>query len=127
MTVCSFAPSRIGIMTSRRSWSNAVRTGVNLAGVSLGSGFCPEARADAQTHSRRNVERPRSAIIEREGLGSCVLSPARLLHKSNVQIVLLLEPRRAQGYCRIRSDPQPTSRLAMNSFRYAARSLSRAR
>src|SRR4029078_4846903 len=35
MTVCSLTPSRIGTMTSRRTWSNASVTGANFAGVSL--------------------------------------------------------------------------------------------
>ena len=39
--MCSFTPSRIGIITSRRSWSKPSVTGVNRAGVSLGSvGTC---------------------------------------------------------------------------------------
>src|SRR6476619_6921781 len=37
MTVCSFTPSRIGIITSRRTWSKAPVTGVNVRGVSLGN------------------------------------------------------------------------------------------
>src|SRR5450830_504233 len=37
MTVCSFTPSRMGIMTSRRTWSKPTKVGVSFAGVSLGS------------------------------------------------------------------------------------------
>src|SRR6476619_7547129 len=41
MTVCSFTPSRIGIITSRRTWSKAAVTGLNMRGVSLGNcGYC---------------------------------------------------------------------------------------
>ena len=36
MTVCSFTPSRIGIITSRRMWSKPSFVGSTLAGVSLG-------------------------------------------------------------------------------------------
>ena len=36
VTVWSLTPSRIGIITSRRTWSNASVRGVNCAGVSLG-------------------------------------------------------------------------------------------
>src|ERR1700674_2659088 len=36
MTVCSFTPSRMGIMTSRLAWSKLSVTGVNCTGVSLG-------------------------------------------------------------------------------------------
>ena len=36
MTVKSFTPSRIGIITSRRSWSKPTCVGVNFAGISLG-------------------------------------------------------------------------------------------
>src|SRR5437764_383563 len=37
MTVCSLTPSRMGIMTVRRVWSNRSVTGLNLAGISLGN------------------------------------------------------------------------------------------
>ena len=37
MTVNNLTPSRIGIMASRRTWSNAPVTGSNSTGVSLGS------------------------------------------------------------------------------------------
>jgi hypothetical protein len=46
----------MGIISSRRSWSNDVRTGVNLAGVSLGSGFCARAMV-AQSASRMTGDR----------------------------------------------------------------------
>src|SRR5438034_6246590 len=36
MTVCSFAPSRMGIISSRLIWSKLSVAGSNLAGVSLG-------------------------------------------------------------------------------------------
>ena len=36
ITVCSFTPSRIAIITSRRSKSNDEVAGFNCAGVSLG-------------------------------------------------------------------------------------------
>src|SRR5262245_36926242 len=36
MTVCSLTPSRMGIMTLRRVWSNRSVTGLNLLGISLG-------------------------------------------------------------------------------------------
>src|SRR5262249_29741184 len=37
ITVCSLTPSRIGIITSRRTWSKPLFVGSNLAGISLGS------------------------------------------------------------------------------------------
>ncbi len=37
MTVNNLTPSRIGIMASRRTWSNASVTGLNVTGVSLGN------------------------------------------------------------------------------------------
>ena len=36
MTVCSFTPSRMGIITSRLTWSKPSFVGSNFAGVSLG-------------------------------------------------------------------------------------------
>src|SRR5688572_17157862 len=40
ITVCSLTPSRIGIMTSRRTWSKLSTAGCRVAGVSLGrSGY----------------------------------------------------------------------------------------
>jgi hypothetical protein len=35
MTVCSLTPSRIGISTTLRSWSNASVTGEKVLGISL--------------------------------------------------------------------------------------------
>src|SRR5258708_3973494 len=44
MTVCSLTPSRMGIITSRRTYSKPSFVGTNCAGVSLGgSGVCAAA------------------------------------------------------------------------------------
>src|SRR5712692_120471 len=58
MTVCSFTPSRMGIMISRRVYSKLSVTGSNLAGVSLGKLACeagggvPVWAADGSTNNR---------------------------------------------------------------------------
>ena len=54
MTVKSFTPSRMGIITSRRSWSRPAVVGVNFAGISESeeTGFWGSAGAAEARSSR---------------------------------------------------------------------------
>ena len=56
MTVCSFTPSRIGIMTSRRTWSKPSLVGTSFAGISLGSDGTCAGKLPIDTNTR---QRPR--------------------------------------------------------------------
>src|SRR5258707_15510042 len=48
ITVCNFTPSRIGIITSRRTYSKPSLVGLNSCGVSAGRG-CPLVHRESGT------------------------------------------------------------------------------
>ncbi len=70
MTVCSFTPSRIGIISTRRSKSKSAVAGSNFSGVSLTNpgyfGACAGS-GDAETRTARKNKGRRMRVFMREG------------------------------------------------------------
>src|SRR5208282_184813 len=84
MTVCNLTPSRMGIITSRLTYSKLSVTGTNLAGVSLGKAgyvvgvetfWASEVLKKSRLEARRKM-----SILARSGIAAC--EPCRIKHKT---------------------------------------------
>ena len=106
ITVCSFTPSRIGIISSRRSKSKLAVRGVNVAGISDGSAGGGGAGLAAGV-AIRTAAAPSSAVVSARA--------SRARRRGEVRMAASIGPRAtgrgAAGRAGARAGPQKRCQL----------------